>query len=211
MTLVSGTSLSLLGRSAISQAAGARSSQRAAPERVEPTDALKDPTSREYRELQDFKLHDREVRQHEQAHVAVGGQYVRGGPAYSYQRGPDGRQYAAGGEVAIDTTPIADNPSATIRKMQVVRRAALAPAEPSPQDRAVAVEAARKEAEARIDLRDEQLANRGPQDAVSLSADRQTDTALGRPRAEPALEAYRSAAASGTAQSPANPGLDLIA
>ena len=61
MTLVSGTSLSLLGRSAISQAAGARSSQRAAPERVEPTDALKDPTSREYRELQDFKLHDREV------------------------------------------------------------------------------------------------------------------------------------------------------
>lgn len=211
MTLVSGTSLSLLGRSAISHASGARSSQRAAPERVEPTDPLRDPTSREYRELQDLKLRDREVRQHEQAHVAAGGQYVRGGPTYSYERGPDGRQYATGGEVAIDTTPIANDPEATIRKMQVVRGAALAPAEPSRQDRAVAAEASRKEAEARVDLRDEQLARRGAQDAAVPAAVRQAEAESTRPRAEPALEAYRFAAASGTAKPPANPVLDLIA
>jgi hypothetical protein len=80
---------------------------------------------------------DREVRAHENAHVTAGGPYV-GRPSYGYEVGPDGRRYAVSGEVAIDTAPIEGDPDATILKMRVVERAALAPAEPSATDRAVA-------------------------------------------------------------------------
>ena len=87
-----------------------------------------------------LKATDREVRAHEQAHATAGGQHA-GAPSYEYQRGPDGRQYAVGGEVPIDTSPVPGDPEATIDKMEVVKRAALAPAEPSGQDRSVAAQA----------------------------------------------------------------------
>lgn len=92
------------------------------------------------KQLADLKARDREVRAHESAHQAVGGQYA-GAISYVYQRGPDGVQYAVGGEVSIDTAPVEGDLQATIEKMRTVRAAALAPAEPSPQDRAVAAQA----------------------------------------------------------------------
>ncbi len=94
---------------------------------------------------------DREVRSHEQAHAAAGGQYA-GSPTYSFVRGPDGLNYAVGGEVSIDTSPVSGDPEATLRKAQVIRAAASAPAEPSPQDRRVAAQAASLEADARVEL-----------------------------------------------------------
>ena len=106
----------------------------------------------EKRQVDKLKQRDREVRAHEQAHVQAGGQHVTGGPTYEFQRGPDGRQYAIGGEVQIDTSPVQGDPEATILKMQQVRAAALAPAEPSSQDRAVAASASRLESQARQDL-----------------------------------------------------------
>lgn len=110
-----------------------------------------DLSEEEQREVQELKNRDREVRAHEQAHLAAAGPHATGGPTYEYQRGPDNRQYAVGGEVQIDTSPEKD-PEATIRKAQTVRRAAQAPAEPSSQDRSVAAAAARLEAEARQEL-----------------------------------------------------------
>lgn len=110
-------------------------------------------------EIERLKERDAEVRRHEQAHVSAGGQYVIGGPTFDYQTGPDGRRYAVGGEVQIDTSEVPNNPSATIQKMQQVRRAALAPAEPSAQDRQIAAAAAQKEQEARVELTEEQRAN----------------------------------------------------
>lgn len=92
------------------------------------------------KQLTELKARDREVRAHEAAHQSVGGQYA-GSISYVYERGPDGAQYAVGGEVSIDTSPVRGDPQATIDKMRVVRAAALAPAEPSAQDRAVAAEA----------------------------------------------------------------------
>ena len=100
--------------------------------------------------IEELKARDREVRAHEMAHKAVGGRYA-GAISYDYQRGPDGRRYAVGGEVSIDISEIPGNPDATVAKMQQVRRAALAPAAPSAQDRRVAAEASRKENKARID------------------------------------------------------------
>ena len=106
----------------------------------------------EHREVEELKSRDREVRQHEQAHAAAGGPYTRGGPSYEYTTGPDNRRYATGGEVEIDTSKVPDDPAGTVRKMQVVYRAAMAPAEPSGADRAVASEAKQKESEARAEL-----------------------------------------------------------
>jgi hypothetical protein len=103
-------------------------------------------------EVEKLKDRDREVRAHEQAHVAAAGPYARGGPKYEYERGPDGRRYAVGGEVGIDTSRVAGDPEATIQKARVVKRAALAPAEPSGQDRQVAAEASRLEAEAHREM-----------------------------------------------------------
>lgn len=104
----------------------------------------------EQRMLQQLQARDREVRAHELAHVAAGAGLVRSGAAYSYQRGPDGRFYAVGGEVSIDTAAVPGDPAATERKAEQIMRAALAPAEPSGQDRAVAAQAARMAAEARL-------------------------------------------------------------
>ena len=91
---------------------------------------------------------DQEVRTHEQAHQAAGGQYASS-PTYQFSMGPDGKRYATGGEVSIDIGTIPGDPEATIAKMQQVRAAALAPAEPSAQDLSVARSAAAKEAQAR--------------------------------------------------------------
>ena len=83
---------------------------------------------------------DTAVRAHEQAHLAVAGSLARGGASFDYKTGPDGRRYAVGGEVAIDTSR-GGSPEQTLAKMRTVRAAALAPADPSPQDRKVAAQA----------------------------------------------------------------------
>lgn len=106
-------------------------------------------------ELSELKQRDREVRQHEQTHAAMGGSYASA-PSYEFQRGPDGQQYAVGGQVNIDITPIPGDPQATLQKMQVVRRAAMAPAQPSAADRQVAQEAANQAREAQSEIREEQ-------------------------------------------------------
>ena len=105
----------------------------------------------ELQQIKELKARDTEVRTHEQAHAAVGGQYA-GSPSYEYQRGPDGTNYAVGGEVPIDVGVINGDPHATIDKMQTVRAAALAPAEPSGADRAIAADATQKIAAAQAEL-----------------------------------------------------------
>jgi len=94
---------------------------------------------------------DREVKAHEQAHKNVGGRYA-GSASFSYVVGPDGKRYAVGGEVPIDSSPVKNNPAATIAKMTIVAAAALAPAKPSGQDRRVAAQASALGAEARAEL-----------------------------------------------------------
>ncbi len=125
--------------------------------------------------VQELKMRDREVRSHEAAHAAAAGPYASGGPTFTYQKGPDGHRYAVGGEVQIDVAPVDGDPEATIRKMQVVRAAAMAPAEPSSQDRAVAAAASRQEAAAAAELAQRQPADSAPKE----EADRSPATAVG--------------------------------
>lgn len=114
----------------------------------------------EQQEVEELKRRDQEVRTHEHAHVAAGGQHVRGGISYEYQTGPDGKRYAVGGEVSIDTSPESD-PEDTIRKAQTIRQAALAPAEPSAQDRRAASAAAQMEMKARQEMAQAELDGEG--------------------------------------------------
>lgn len=110
----------------------------------------------EQQEVQRLRQTDRKVRAHEQAHKTVGGPYA-GAISYETVTGPDGRQYAVAGEVEIDVSPVPNNPEATIRKMTVVERAALAPPEPSPQDIAVARTAQQLRLQAQQQLSEQRL------------------------------------------------------
>jgi len=105
----------------------------------------------ELQQLQQLKQRDTEVRNHEQAHLSAAGRYARGGASFTYQKGPDGASYAIGGEVGIDVSK-ESNPEATIAKMQTIKRAALAPADPSGADKRIAAQANAKEAQARQEL-----------------------------------------------------------
>jgi hypothetical protein len=106
----------------------------------------------EIRELTKLKQRDREVKAHEQAHIASGGSYVKGGAKFEYETGPDGKKYAVGGEVQIDTSKVSGDPEATLRKMQAIRGAALAPATPSGTDRKIAAQATQIENQARLEI-----------------------------------------------------------
>ena len=107
--------------------------------------------------IRQLKARDREVRLHEAAHAAVGGRYA-GSPELQYERGPDGVNYAVSGEVSVSVSPVAGDPEATLEKARQIRAAALAPAEPSSQDRRVAAEASRLEVEARADIQQQKIA-----------------------------------------------------
>ena len=115
---------------------------------------------RQEQQVQDLVERDKEVRTHEQAHQSAGGEYASS-PTYQFTQGPDGKRYATGGEVQIDTSAVPGDPAATIAKMQQIRAAALAPAEPSAQDLAVARSAAASEAKARKELMAEQSSKSG--------------------------------------------------
>lgn len=129
-------------------------------------------SSDQQRQVEALKQTDRRVRAHEQAHMAAGAGLVRGS-SYAYQAGPDNKRYAVAGEVSIDTSP-GRTPAETIAKAQQIRAAALAPADPSTQDRRVAAAASQMEMQARQEL--------------AQAADEQRS---GNRRVDGALAAYR--------------------
>ncbi len=102
--------------------------------------------------IERLKRRDAEVKAHEQAHMSAAGDLAQGSASFDYERGPDGKRYAVGGEVSIDTSSVPGDPQATLIKAQKIRRAASAPVDPSSQDRSVAAEASRMETQARAEV-----------------------------------------------------------
>jgi hypothetical protein len=98
-----------------------------------------------------LKARDSVVRQHEQAHLAAAGALATSAPSYTYQRGPNGVDYAIGGEVRIDTSP-GNTPEETLVRARAIAAAALAPADPSGPDLAIAAQAAQMELQAHAEL-----------------------------------------------------------
>ncbi|HPO64293.1 MAG TPA: putative metalloprotease CJM1_0395 family protein [Candidatus Kapabacteria bacterium] len=111
----------------------------------------KELSEEEKKAVDKLKEVDKKVRTHEQAHKSAGGGLVRGS-SFDEKTGPDGKKYVTGGEVQIDISEVPNNPRATVIKMEQVIRAALAPADPSAQDRMVAAKASAIAAEARAEL-----------------------------------------------------------
>lgn len=120
------------------------------------SDGKKTLSREEEEEVRELKRRDREVRTHEMAHKAAAGSLASGGPVYEIETGPDGGQYAVGGHVSI-RIPKGRNPAETIRIAQQAKRAALAPASPSGQDRSVAVEAQSRVVKAHKKLAQDQV------------------------------------------------------
>lgn len=110
----------------------------------------------EQRMVTELQAADTNVRAHEAAHMAAGGGLTS--PAsYTYERGPDNKMYAVAGEVGISTGE-GNTPQESLNKAQTIRRAALAPADPSPQDLKVAAQAASMEMSARAQIMQEKMA-----------------------------------------------------
>ena len=124
------------------------------PEKMSSTAPLNSSelTVEEQQKVTELQARDAEVRTHEAAHLAAAGPFATSGASYTYETGPDGKKYAIGGEVSIDTSPVKDDPQATLEKAQTIQRAALAPAQPSDQDRKVAAAAAQMAAQARQEI-----------------------------------------------------------
>ena len=99
-------------------------------------------------QLVELQSRDQEVRIHEAAHQAGG---LAGAASYSYQQGSDGKMYAIGGEVSIDTSE-GSTPEETIQKATQIQAAALAPADPSSQDMKVAANASAMLVKAQLEL-----------------------------------------------------------
>ena len=149
-------------------------------------------TPEQQRQVQQLKETDRKVRAHEQAHLSVGSDLVRGGATFSYQTGPDDQRYAVSGEVSIDASP-GRTPEETIPKAQHIRAAALAPADPSAQDQNVAATASQMETNARMELAAQQREDAG----VSMSAS-ETASEPGSGSKQNGTRLYQAVAQAGT-------------
>ncbi|HRF11552.1 MAG TPA: putative metalloprotease CJM1_0395 family protein [Candidatus Accumulibacter phosphatis] len=143
-------------RDAEADGATSRAEQDGKSERSEPAAQVRGQgpgqlSEADQQRLRALQQRDREVRAHEMAHVAAGGSLIRSGASFTYESGPDGQRYAIGGEVGIDTSP-GRTPAETLAKADQIRAAALAPADPSGQDRQVAAMATRMAMQASMDL-----------------------------------------------------------
>ncbi|AJC87131.1 hypothetical protein CINS5915_07215 [Campylobacter insulaenigrae] len=109
----------------------------------------KDLNQEEIRQVKELEKIDREVRAHEAAHQAVGGA-LAGSASFGYTRGPDNKMYAVEGEVPIRMQK-GNTPEETIANAMQIIAAAMAPADPSPQDYKVAADAMQMQNDARIE------------------------------------------------------------
>lgn len=131
----------------------------------------------EQRIVTQLQAADTNVRAHEAAHMAAGGGLTS--PAsYTYERGLDNKMYAVAGEVGISTGE-GNTPQESLNKAQAIRRAALAPADPSPQDLKVAAQAASMEMSARAQIMQEKMEqnSQNPNNSNETSASVENSTA----------------------------------
>jgi hypothetical protein len=131
-----------------------------------PAEAARAQASR--RAVGELRAEDRQVRGHEQTHLAIAGPYARSAPLYTHMVGPDGHRYAVAGSVKVDIQPVPGDPGATLRKARAVMRAALGPGSPSAADLRIAAEAYRLAAWAKREIDSERPD--APGSRISLTA-----------------------------------------
>ena len=124
--------------------------------KAEQNQAKEELTTQEKQELAKLKITDAEVKRHENAHKAMAAGLQTSGPNYEYETGPDGKKYAVAGDVNISYQKSSD-PEVNLKNAQKLKAAALAPADPSAQDRSVARKADVEIAKAKQEILEEQL------------------------------------------------------
>lgn len=102
-------------------------------------------------EISKLKARDTQLRQHEQAHHAASNGVDVSSASYTYQRGPNGVNYAVSGDVRIDSSA-ASKPEDRLAQAAMIIDVALAPADPTPADRAVAAKAQQMAQQARTEI-----------------------------------------------------------
>ena len=179
-------------------------------------------SAEEKQEVEKLRERDQKVRRHEQAHLSAAGGLATGGANYKFKTGPDGRQYAVGGEVGLKI-PQGGSPEEKLRTAAQLERAALAPEEPSASDRNIAAKARQQKAEAQQEINEKQLKEAKPAEnsgksiqstVSSVSNDSDSDKpANGHEDAKPDVSAVNSIYGSGGISfdrgEPAN--IDMIA
>lgn len=120
-------------------------------EKVSLHSAAQNLSDAEQAEIHNLKARDAQVRQHEKAHLAASAGVDVSKAAFTYQRGPDGVQYAVGGDVRIDTSP-GRTPEDSLARGEMIIDIALAPADPSPADRSAAAKGQNMAQQARAEL-----------------------------------------------------------
>ena len=126
-------------------------------------------TQQEQREVQELKMTDSKVKAHEHAHKAAAAGLSTSGPNYEYETGPDGEKYVVAGDVNVSYRQSSD-PEENLRNAQQLKASALAPADPSSQDRKVAMQAEREIAQARQEIQEEQRKNEEETESSSTAA-----------------------------------------
>jgi len=94
-------------------------------------------SAEQQKQVEKLKSIDAEVKAHEKAHVAASAGISSSAPTYTYQKGPDGQNYAVAGEVQVRFVTSGD-PEKTIADAKTMAASALAPSAPSGQDMSVA-------------------------------------------------------------------------
>lgn len=106
-------------------------------------------TQKEVQQVRELQSIDKNVKAHEAAHQAAGGG-LAGAASFTYTRGPDNQMYATAGEVPVSMQK-GNTPEETIANARQIVAAAMAPADPSPQDYKIAANAAKMEFDARAE------------------------------------------------------------
>ncbi len=98
-------------------------------------------TLKEELDVQQLEQTERSVREHERSHMMAARDLAISSPNYRLEHGPNGQEYAVGGEVNINASTPTGDAEATIEKALKIERTALAPSDPSAKDMQVAAQA----------------------------------------------------------------------
>ncbi|MES2295401.1 MAG: putative metalloprotease CJM1_0395 family protein [Pseudomonadota bacterium] len=106
-------------------------------------------------QIDQLKARDASVRQREQARLAAAGEL--GAASYTYERGPNGVNYAVAGQVRLNTAP-GRTPQETLARARTIEAAATTPADSSGADSVAATQALQLAQQARAELAIERAA-----------------------------------------------------
>ncbi|MGN7476947.1 putative metalloprotease CJM1_0395 family protein [Solibacillus silvestris] len=108
----------------------------------------------------------KDVQQAEKEVIARDNVHAAGATTYTHVTAPDNQRYISSGEAAVQIPSANDASDETLELLEKVRQAALAPAEPSPQDLRIAESASAQIQQVRPDKAEEQM-ERGYQEETA--------------------------------------------